>query len=368
MRDVVERDGERRASGCEETHGEAADREPPNLAPGPAHHHTSIRHPIIRDDPSPNAIHDGSGSCGRNFAIHNSQFCAKVRAVSHAVGRFETTLRSVEDAQMTTSTMGEAAQDPAYQHEAMLAHLPRELRAQLMLFCADLHEALGRELVAVALYGSAARGDWDAVSSDVNVLVVLHSAKVPQLKAIIEPLDVAQRSGAIRPMVVTKRDLERSSDVFPLRFLEMQRTHVLLWGEEDPLDAVDIAWDELRLDVEQAIKNLLWKLRQRYLLDAHRPERLGAALVKGIDAFLVSMGALMFLEDGQWWVSGKEKIAQAMVRELEVDPQLIEKLEALRRGQLEPTPEQTRTLYDHFLRLVELAADRADAMQRQETP
>ena len=83
---------------------------------------------------------------------------------------------------------------------------------------------------------------------------------------------------------------------------------------------------------------------------------------------LFAMGALMFLEDGQWWVSGKEKIAQAMVRELEVDQQLIEKLEALRRGQLEPTPEQTRTLFDHFLRLVELAADRADAMQRQETP
>jgi predicted nucleotidyltransferase len=270
---------------------------------------------------------------------------------------------------MTTTPMTQAQRAAQEQErETMLAHLPRELRERLMAFCGSLHEALGRELAAVVLYGSAARGDWDARTSDINVMVVLHHAKLPQLSAIIAPLDVAQRAGAVRPMVVTLRDLERSSDVFPLRFLEIQRAHVMLWGEEDPLDAVDIAWDELRLDVEQAIKNLLWKLRQRYLLDAHRPERLGAALIKGIDTFWLSMGALMFLEDGQWWVSGKEKIAQAMVRELEVDQQLIEKLEALRRGQLEPTPEQTRTLFDHFLRLVELAADRADAMQRQETP
>jgi predicted nucleotidyltransferase len=262
--------------------------------------------------------------------------------------------------------MSTTPRDEAAEREANLAHLPRELRQQLATFCKALHEALGQELVAVALYGSAARGDWEQDSSDVNVLVVLHTAKLKQLDQLIEPLDVAQRAGAVRLLVVTKRDLERSSDVFPLRFLEMQRTHVLLWGEEDPLEAVDIAWDELRLDVEQAIKSLLWKLRQRYILDAHRPERLGEALIKGISSFWVSMGALMFLEDGQWWVSGKEKIAQAMVRELEVDEQLIEKLEALRRGQLEPTPEQTRTLFDHFVRLVELAAERADALQRGE--
>jgi predicted nucleotidyltransferase len=266
-----------------------------------------------------------------------------------------------------TTTQADAEREAARRDvDERLSHLPHELRAQLQVFCEQLEDRLGKELCAVVLYGSAARGDWDAARSDVNVLVVLHHAKKPQLDAVMGPLDVAQRAAAVRPLVVTRDDLERSSDVFPLRFLDMQRSHVLLWGDEDPLEAVDIAWDELRLDVEQAIKNLLWRMRQRYLMDGHRPERIGALLSSSVDPFLMAMGALMFLQDGQWWLSGKEKIAQAMIEELEVDAQLMDKLLELRHGHLEPSPEQVMTLFDNFLRLVELAAQRADQMQREE--
>jgi predicted nucleotidyltransferase len=243
--------------------------------------------------------------------------------------------------------------------------LEEKTRAALRGLCADLSRELGKKLEAVVLHGSAARGDYIPGRSDVNVLVVVDAVTLEACDAALAPWRMSQRDAPIVVDLMTTTDLERSTDVFPLRFLNMQRGHTVLWGE-DVLGGLDIQWDHLRLRVEQVIKVLLFDLRETYMRHASRPEVLGGALSRAFGSYLIAVGALLFLKDGDWWLSGKEKIAEVAARELDLDEPLMEKLLELHRGELEPTPAQVRSLYESFMALVEVTADVVDQLEEQE--
>ncbi len=259
------------------------------------------------------------------------------------------------------------SQADVFTSEEGLAKGPLEdsARAALRGLCADLSGALGGSLRAIVLHGSAAREDYIPGRSDVNVLVVVDEVTLDACDSALAPWRVAQRDAPVVIELMTTRDLERSTDVFPLRFLNMQRGHSTLWGE-DVLSELDIRWDHLRLRVEQLIKELLFELRETYMRHASRPELLGGALSRAYGSYLLGVGALLYLRDGEWWLSGKEKIAEVAARELELDAKLLGKLLELHRGDLDPSPGQVRSLYESFMALVELTADAVDRLEEQE--
>lgn len=240
--------------------------------------------------------------------------------------------------------------------------IPDATRHVLEDLCSALAGALGDDLVSVVLHGSAARGDWEEGVSDLNLLIVTREAGLTQCDAVLPHLRKAQRRAPIDAELITSTDLERSTDVFPLKFLNIQRTHVTLAGEQ-VVSELEIAWDHLRLRVEQLIKEQLSELRQRYLLHAGQPEKLDAVLTQSVSAFLVGVGALLFLRDGQWWLSGKESIAQAAARELALDEELLDTLLALQRRRLELDTAQLHDLYDQFMTVVDEVAAMVDQLE-----
>ena len=84
-----------------------------------------------------------------------------------------------------------------------------------------------------------------------------------------------------------------------------------------------------------------------------------------ISPFLMSLGALLFLQDGDWWIAGKKQIMERSIEALELDGELFEKLFAFYRQELHPNPEQTRALYDNFMGMVEQAADIVDQLEQE---
>lgn len=239
--------------------------------------------------------------------------------------------------------------------------LPQQTQVVLQRMTTQLVRALGDSLIAVVLYGSAARGDYDPAHSDINLLLVLDEVSTDNCEAIQEPLHVAQREAAIHLEMMTPQEIERSADVFPLLFLDIQRAHELLHGD-DPLAKINIAWDHLRLRVEQQIKSQLFDLRRWYLTYQTRPERLGMVLKQAVGKFLGCIGALLYLQDPQWWITGKEHIGEMAVEHLGFDGPLMQQLIQLHRNTLHPTASQVKTLYDHFLALNEDAADLVDQL------
>ncbi len=239
--------------------------------------------------------------------------------------------------------------------------LAEPLRAPLEALRDGLRDALGASLRSMIVYGSAARGDHDAQRSDVNVMLIVDEVSADLLRRVSAPLTRARRALPVALTTLTPDDLTSSCDVFPLRFLDLQRTHLVLYGE-DVLQTIDIAWSHLRLRVEQQIKELMFSLRDHYLAHHERPEQLERALVRGYGQFLIAIGALLYLKDPQWWVSGKAQIAARASAELGFDGPLMRSLMALHRRELEPTAAQLHVLYDHFMALVDEAARLVDQL------
>ena len=122
--------------------------------------------------------------------------------------------------------------------------------------CVALQAALGDKLVSVAVYGSPAR---EAVGpSDpafLPLLIVLEQAGVDQLASVAGALSHAREKFGVAPFILSRQDLESSTDIFPIKFLDMQLHHILQAGT-DVLSGLTISVDHLRLRCEQEIKNL----------------------------------------------------------------------------------------------------------------
>ena len=233
--------------------------------------------------------------------------------------------------------------------------LPVSVREGLEHFCNQLRNALGEQLVSVVLYGGLTKGEYAHQGSDVNVMVVLNSVTVELLDKVVAPVQQGVRDFRLAIMLLSENDLRRTTNVFPIKFLDMQQHHHVLWGKEVFTD-LRVGKDHLRFRCEQEIKNLLLRLRQFYLERAHRSELIEATLTGAVSSFLASLRALLILKTGDA-PTGKDAIAAAGARELGLDDKPLQDVLALKSGTYKPDAAEQKRLYNAFMGAVEKAAD-----------
>ena len=238
--------------------------------------------------------------------------------------------------------------------------IPAHVRKGLERFCSATADSLGDELIAIILYGGLARQDYAPTTSNVNVLVVLKHVSVKTLDRIVSPIQRATRAVRLAAMVLSEDDLRSSTDVFPIKFLDMQEHHRVLWGK-DVLSGLTIARDHLRLRCEQEIKNLLLRLRKVYLQRAGKSNLIKGTLTTTASAFLNSLSAVLILKTGQA-PTQKSAIAEAAARELELDGNTLREVLALGRGGRKANAAELRHLYDSFMETVQKAANIVDQL------
>jgi hypothetical protein len=135
-------------------------------------------------------------------------------------------------------------------------------------------------LVGVALYGSAARGEWVPGISDTNVLIVPGRGDEPALGAIAAALAAAPLSARVTPFVLPAEELQQSADTFCVKLDDIQRHHVLVAGR-DPLAGLVIDPTHLRFLVEFSLRDAALRLRLLRLRAAEIDERQMVRLVVG---------------------------------------------------------------------------------------
>jgi len=236
--------------------------------------------------------------------------------------------------------------------------LPATVREGLESFCAGLQDALGDQLVSIVLYGGLAKGEYVPGSSDVNVMLVFREATVEVLDRAAPPVRRGMLEFALSVLVLTEEGLGRSTDVFPIKFLDMQNHHRVLWGK-DVLAGLTIARDHLRLRCEQEIKNLLLKLRRFYLQRGSHTDLIEGTLKRAISSFLGDLNALLVLKTAEA-PSGKEQIVDAAVRELGLAEKTLRDVLALKSGSYRPGAAELKRLYGAFMATVQEAANIAD--------
>lgn len=152
-------------------------------------------------------------------------------------------------------------------------------------YAARLAAAYGDDLRAVVLYGSAARGDYRAGVSDLNLLVVLRDAGAAALRRGAELAREWAESGNPPPLLMSEEEWRGSADVFPIEYSDIRDAHVLLHGD-DPVAGIEVDWAHLRLQCEHELKSKKIRLREHYLLAARSPEETAKLLTASLPTFL----------------------------------------------------------------------------------
>lgn len=143
-----------------------------------------------------------------------------------------------------------------------------------------LQEAAGKNLESVILHGSAARGDYRPGSSDLNVLCTLVTMDVNELQRLSPVVKWwTHEMHEPAPLFFLTEELRRSTDVFAIESLDIQRSHKVLFGENVVKD-LEIPMNLHRVEVEHELRMLLLRLRQHVIHAGHNEMEMGKALKK----------------------------------------------------------------------------------------
>lgn len=231
-------------------------------------------------------------------------------------------------------------------------------------FTSLLTEKLPEGLRAVLLYGSAAAGDFQGKKSDYNLLIVMESLGLRELRELAALCPPWLKAGNPAPLLFTEERLRRSTDTFPLELLDIQQNHRVLHGENPLLDLV-IRPEHLRLQLEREARSRLIQIREAFLLTAGKTDAVRQLILESVSTFLVLMrGTLRFL--GQRPPERKVEVPGMLAPYLPIDHELFCLLEEIRLGQRTSfPPEPIDALFERYLKAVEQFVDGLDSLFQQ---
>lgn len=166
-----------------------------------------------------------------------------------------------------------------------------DLRSRLEKLTAELVKAGEGAVSCVAVFGSVARDRYLPGTSDVNLIVVLNDAAPETLSRLSAPLREAYRSHRVEPMLISASEVKRAADVFPTKFMDIQRHHLVLHGSS-PFEGLRVHPNHLRLRIEQELRNMLLRVRRRYIAAVVDRDRLRELVREVVPGFAVELAAL----------------------------------------------------------------------------
>jgi predicted nucleotidyltransferase len=160
-------------------------------------------------------------------------------------------------------------------------------------FLAAADAALGAGYSAL-LYGSAARGDYVPGRSDINLLLVLDDPSPVRLRALAPAFSAWRKSASEPPLLISRSEWARASDVFPIEITDMRAGYRVVRGA-DPLDGARVQPADLRQALEREFRGKLLRLRQGYAAAAGDEKALGRLAAASAGTILVLFRALLAL-------------------------------------------------------------------------
>ncbi len=217
-----------------------------------------------------------------------------------------------------------------------LSAVPPSISAALDQLKVDLTAAAGNNFAGLILYGGLARGRYRPGKSDANVVVLLRDATPSALSAIAPALKKAWRAAAVEPLVLTSDEAVRAAEVFPTKFLDIKSHHVVLFGE-NPFSGIDVSREHVRLRIEQELRNMLMRLRRRYLAAIDDSTMLARALTTVVRPLALELAALLQLVGKP--IPGDDRSAtifETAAVEFGLNRELLSELAALRHDSQAP--------------------------------
>lgn len=171
-----------------------------------------------------------------------------------------------------------------------------EAEEKITDFVNSLKQAAGANLECVALFGSAASGEFHADYSDINLLCVVRELSAAVLVKLAPAIVSWTKSKFPAPLIFSRSELEQSTDVFAIEMLDIRQRHRILYGE-DIFTSINVPMDRHRVQLEHELRTKLLTLRQSYIQAAGDGKRVRRLMLDSVSAFstlfrhtLIAMG------------------------------------------------------------------------------
>ncbi len=155
-------------------------------------------------------------------------------------------------------------------------------------FAQGVAQALGQRLVALLLYGSAARGAHVPERSDVNTLLLCDAVDEGLFAALEPAVHGWVRAGHPAPLILTEREWRESADAFAIEYEDIRHAHRLLAGR-DPWAGITVRRDDVRRQLQQELMGKLVRLRQAYAALSRDPKQLADVIVRSTGGFFTML-------------------------------------------------------------------------------
>jgi len=168
-------------------------------------------------------------------------------------------------------------------------------RTHLGDYVAGLDTELGSRVKGVSVYGSATGPDFIPKKSNVNLVVVLDNLDEEVLTRVLDVVKWGMNKGIVPPLMLTPEDIRASLDVFPIEFMEIRDSHVVIAGE-DFFSSIEVEREHLRLECESQLKAAVLRTRQAYLEIGWRKKGAEEVLTTSLTSLIALFRAMLRLK------------------------------------------------------------------------
>jgi len=246
-----------------------------------------------------------------------------------------------------------------------MAKIPKTPEEIFDEFTRDYQGAFGEDLISIILYGGGARGEYIPKKSDLNFLVILTEQAMDRLREAFGLIGKWRKRRVNTPLFLTEEYIASSLDSFPVEFLNLRESYVLVFGK-NVLEGLSFEKRNIRLQCEREVKGKLLLLRQAYLDSEGKRKGLAQTASASLTAFLSQFRGLLFLKDKAIPSRNRDLISTAS-REVGFDESPFQEILRLKEGKakLPPRGEMER-LMERYLRAIRELWKKVDQLEVEE--
>lgn len=227
-------------------------------------------------------------------------------------------------------------------------------------FVERIRAAAGANLESVILFGSSVSGDFHSEFSNVNLFCVLRDGSFASLQALAPVAKWWDRQKQPLPLVMTREELSRSTDVFTIELMDMQRHHRVLFGD-DVFKDLRIPLDLHRVQVEYELREKLILLREQFLLSSGDKKRTWDLLLHSVASF-VTLFRHAVIALGGTAPATKHEAVQALSTRIGFDPSAFDQVLKVRERKAAPKEMDVNDVAGRYLAAIQQVCDAVDTM------
>ena len=227
-------------------------------------------------------------------------------------------------------------------------------------FVSRLRDAAGANLESVILFGSAVTGDFHPEFSNINLFCVIRDSSFAALQSLTPAVKWWAAQKQPPPLLMTRDEIMRSTDVFTIELMDIQQNHRILFGG-DVLQGLAIPTRMHSVQVEYELGEKLALLRQHLLLASDNDSRLWELLTRSVTSF-ATLFRHASIALGRESPVGKREAVQALSKQIGFDASSFLHVLDVREGKADRKTFDVADVFSRYLAALEHVTATVDKM------